>query len=179
MTRIGRYALYGNARIATLRLPDGLESIDDRALAGLSSLKTLDASLLGELPELGEDVFAGTASKSVTLLADSDMVPVFEVAPQWKEFNVTDYSSADETVADASMSRLLLRYDGSAIYITAAEPISAVDVYDLEGRLSAARRVSPPEPETSVGVSGYDNQIVILRVTYASGDHTSIAKLKL
>ncbi|MDE6831762.1 MAG: leucine-rich repeat domain-containing protein [Muribaculaceae bacterium] len=179
VTRIGRYALYGNARIVALELPEGLESIDDRALAGLVALKRLDAARLSSLPALGDDVFAGTASKDVALLSADDMAPIFEVADQWKEFTVIAYSSADEVEADSPMSRLLLRYDGSDIYITAGRPISAVDIYDLSGSMIAARRLSAPEAETSVSVGPRAGQVVILRVAYADTDSTSIAKLKL
>lgn len=179
VTRIGSYALYGNKELSSLTLPEGLEAIGDRALAGMTALNTLDASRLRQLPMLGEDVFAGTASKDVALIATEDMLPLLEVADQWKEFNVIAYSSADETIADGALSRLLLRYDGTTIHITAAQPLSGVDVYDLAGRLIAHRDVEPAKAETTVAVGERRDQIVILRITPADGSHPSIAKLKL
>lgn len=178
IVRIGDYALYGNSRLEQLTLPEGIEAIGDRALASLTSLDTLDVSGLTALPTLGDSVFAATASKDVVLLADEDMLPLFEVAPQWREFNVMTYSSADEVREDGELSRLLMRYDGTTIYITAPEPVMRADIYDTEGRELAAYVPEPASAEIALDAAGLGRQIVIIRLTHAR-DHFSIAKLSL
>lgn len=172
---IERYALYGNDRITVIKLPAAVASLGDKAMAGMSSLEMLDATALSELPVIGEDVFAGTASDDVTLLASSEMAPVFETTPQWQEFNVVIDGStgADAPLIDASRDAVELMCDGNTLYIKTSRTLNDVALYDTAG-VAVARVAAHGSTSVELSTNNVPRGVVIVLLNFTDNTHATI-----
>ena len=91
VTHIGNYAFYNDSQeIDTMWLPSTVVYLGDRAMAGMIGMKVLktDAS---EVPELGQEVWAGVDQPSVPLIApDAESTNRYRDADQWMNFFFQD-----------------------------------------------------------------------------------------
>ena len=91
VTHIGIYAFYNDSQeIDTMWLPSTVVYLGDRAMAGMIGMKVLktDAS---EVPELGQEVWAGVDQPSVPLIApDAESTNRYRDADQWMNFFFQD-----------------------------------------------------------------------------------------
>lgn len=176
---IGGYALYGTGNLISLTLPATLDSIGDRAMNGMTSLEKIDASTVKKIPSLGNNVFAGTASSDVILLASEDNAPIFKATPQWQEFDIQISNGGIGTSVDAiADSRLNIKYDGETLYLEAQKPIVTVELYDTGARLINRVEFSPATTTASIKAR-MDGNVAILRVTFNSDNSSSSTSLKI
>lgn len=183
ITKIGAYALHGNSRLSAMTLPAGLDSIGDRAMVGLEALGSIDASALKAVPALGHDVFEGTASPEVILLASDDLAPVFKATSQWQDFDIRtlgELGSAPGPVVDTPLS---VRCDGSTLYLRSGIPFVAVSIYRINGHLVSGHTFSSASTSAALGAPEAGS-VVLLHVIFepsgtpASSSSTTL-KLKL
>lgn len=87
VTSIGDYAFYNvSQEIDTMRLPASITYLGDRAMAGMIGMKVLKTAA-ADVPELGEEVWAGVDQPSVLLLPPSaESTELYKVADQWMNF---------------------------------------------------------------------------------------------
>ncbi len=124
--------------------------------------------------------FLNTPAPDVTLLATEDTAPLFEAAPQWKEFDIQVKNNTDVGgVTAPDMTHLAIRSDGDRLYITAGRAISRLELYATDGRMVADDAVSPAACEASTATGHLaQGSVVILRIIF--DDHsTATAKIKI
>ena len=87
VTRVGDFAFYNvSQEIDTMRLPSTIAYLGKRAMAGMTGMKVLKTGAT-EVPELGEEVWAGVDQPSVLLLPpDAESTELYKVADQWMYF---------------------------------------------------------------------------------------------
>lgn len=87
VTKLGDYALYNvSQNIDTMRLPSTIVYLGDKAMAGMIGMSTLKTGAV-DVPELGEDVWAGVDQPSVLLVAPNrESTELYKVADQWMYF---------------------------------------------------------------------------------------------
>lgn len=164
-TNVGTYAFLDNSAEKLILSPT-LASLSDGALEGMSGLKEVDASALGDrVPELGSDVFAGIDQPNVELVVAEDTGSVWENAPQWKEFKIRQLSGVDNIGADASGVKAW--FEGQELRISAPEEIETVTVY-LPGGVKAFH-VEPYSESASVDTSDFSDRMYIVEVVTSSG----------
>lgn len=133
---VGDYALAYTAPGETVYLPAGLGKVGDSAFANWTGVRSIDATDLTELPEIGEEIFGNLDKPNTILYVTSEMIPVFEAAPQWKEFKIMAKTSG-ETGLDAPVTPetadVKAWFDGTLLRLTSTFEITAVELYDLSG----------------------------------------------
>lgn len=84
---IGNYAFYNvSADIDTMRLPETIVYLGDYAMAGMTGMQVLKTDAT-EVPELGNNVWAGVNQPAVPLIApDSESTELYKAADQWMYF---------------------------------------------------------------------------------------------
>lgn len=166
LTRVGAYALMDNNAEKMILSPT-LIYLDKGAMEGMTSLKEIDASALGDrVPELGENVFAGITQSEVTLTVATDMGDVWRAAPQWNEFTINAPSGVDGIAAGASSS-VKTWFEGMVMQISAPSDIESVSVY-----LSGGAKVvysEPYSPNASIDTSDFSDRIYIVEVITSEG----------
>ncbi|MDE6449799.1 MAG: leucine-rich repeat domain-containing protein, partial [Muribaculaceae bacterium] len=173
---IGDYALYGNSNITEATLPGSINHLGDKALSGMVSLTVLDVTGIHDLPELGEDVFEGTAGEGVRLVTTVDMAPIFKTTPQWQEFDITvDENAGTPAPGSDTIGSLRLRHDGNTLWINAPRAIDSITVSDLNGRVTAHAAV---HGDTMAGISTatIPGGIAIVTVRF---DNATCANIKI
>lgn len=158
---VGRYALKDNASPA-LALGADLASLADGALEGMTSLTQIDARELGmRVPELGTDVFAGINQPSVTLIvADGEDTTPWQTAAQWKEFNITTFSTV--TSPGAAAPNIKAWRSGSQLLVRSSEIISEIQVYSPDGLLLVS--LSPDDTAATIDMTGFSGTIFLIKV---------------
>lgn len=177
---IGDYTFYGVNTVVHVTLPSTLKSLGDMSMANMTSLSSVDARSLNEVPVLGNDVFYNTASDAVVLLASPEMADEFKAAPQWQEFDVkADQStSADNVTRDDVIGKIQLKSDGVTLWIKSDNALDVITLYDITGRAVGHTRCGG-NTEISVYVGDIaTGETVIVAVKYTDGATGSI-KVKL
>lgn len=85
MGSVGDYALYNQSQHTTITVPFSTYYLGKQAMAGMTGLKTIVSKAL-EVPELGDDVWAGIDQSKVQLNVNENSVEAYSNAAQWKEF---------------------------------------------------------------------------------------------
>lgn len=87
MGNIGNYALYNQSQHTSLKVPFQVYYIGTQAMAGMTGLNEIISEPL-EVPELGDDVWAGINQSQVKLLVNKDVINDYKAADQWMNFLV-------------------------------------------------------------------------------------------
>lgn len=84
---IGNYAFYNcSQEMDTMYLPSSIVWLGNRAMAGMTGLKALNTKA-EDVPELGDEVWAGVDQPSIPLITPSDeATELYKAADQWKNF---------------------------------------------------------------------------------------------
>lgn len=83
---IGNYAFYNvSADMDTMWLPASVTYLGDRAMAGMTGMRTLKVDAV-DVPALGENVWEGVDQPSVELITPSESTGLYKVAAQWENF---------------------------------------------------------------------------------------------
>lgn len=135
VTRIGDFAYSSVSTPATLTLPASLAYIGTEAFSHWTSLKSVDASMLTEVPQLGEDVWAGIDQSKVDLTVWEQIASLYMAAPQWCDFNIL--TSGIDRVEAPEGNRLRVRFEGADLLVEADRLIVSAMVVDLSGRTVA------------------------------------------
>lgn len=136
VTEIGEYALAYTSVDGSVYLPAGLGRIGDSAFANWTGVRTIDATDLSALPEIGTDIFGDLDKPNTTLYATSEMVPVFQAAPQWKEFKIVAKTSGETGIdapATPESAEVRAWFDGTLLRLASTFEMTAVELYDMGG----------------------------------------------
>lgn len=87
MGNIGDYALYNQSQYSEIDIPYGVYYIGTKAMAGMTGLDEINAKPL-EVPELGEEVWAGIDQSKVKLNVNKNVVNAYKTTDQWMNFLV-------------------------------------------------------------------------------------------
>ncbi|MBQ9585276.1 MAG: leucine-rich repeat protein [Muribaculaceae bacterium] len=90
---IGDYAFY-NTPVQTLILPNSLQYIGTRAMAGMTHLGSLTCYAL-DVPQLGDEVWAGIDQSTIPLMVVEGCVEKYSGAAQWMGFMIQDFLFGD------------------------------------------------------------------------------------
>lgn len=175
LQEIGDYALMGQDKVRTLTLPSGLIYIGDHGMEGMTGLSTIYAGALRQVPELGEDVWAGVAQNKVTLSVPDMYADEFKEADQWKEFKQALASSRDDVLNNEVSTGVYGRFVGTALQLESkGSAIQDVRLFDASGRQLTA--VAPRSATVTVETGDYPGGVFIVSVVLE--DNTA-ASLKL
>lgn len=167
LTDIRQYALKGASAIQTLTLPEGVEYIGDGAMEGATGLANIDGGNLTEVPELGNDVWAGVDQSAVKLSVPDDMVSAFKSTPQWMEFDVAPVSTGVDSPEAGLQAPLRAAFSGKVLCIDSPAEIAMVALYNPAGVLLGAYRVDADK--TAIDTSDTDNSLFIVHIRFADG----------
>ena len=85
VTSLGDYALYNVSQLSVVELPATVTWLGSWTMAGMTGLSSLTSNA-DEVPELGENVWAGVNQGKVLLVVPSASLEDYKTADQWKLF---------------------------------------------------------------------------------------------
>ncbi len=129
--KIEGYTFNGNTSLATILLPATLVYVGTRAFednTGMTNI-TLEAE---NVPELGENVFAGVDQSNVELKVPNESVLLYKWAEQWQEFNIIgDISTIEDFIVEENAVKVY--FEDKILNVIAKNEISQVMVYESNG----------------------------------------------
>ena len=169
---IGNYALKG-CGTSWLALPGATGYIGDYAMAGMDRLSDIYAHRVASVPELGENVWAGVDSPSVSLHVLDILYSDFSTAGQWQEFAMVKVASAD-SIELSPRRQLRGRFVGNMLELDFGGLVTCeAAVYDVSGiRLAAAG--TRGMDGLSVDSSAWPGKVFIVSVALADGKTVSL-----
>ena len=168
--RIGEGA-YAGSQAEEMRFIGEVAEVGARAFYSMPNLKEVNMSACTVVPAAHESSFDGTAVEKVVLYVKKGESGLWQNAPVWQHFIIIeDESSVDEiSIPEADIA---ITNERGRIRIVAAEPITEVSVYSIDGMLLAT---SAPGCE-SVEIDFPDaSDVAIVRA--AAGESLKITKL--
>lgn len=87
MGSVGDYALYNQSQHSKITVPFKVHYLGTQAMAGMIGLQSIISEPL-EVPDLGDDVWAGIKKSDVSLEVNESSLPLYQAAPQWSDFFV-------------------------------------------------------------------------------------------
>lgn len=173
---IGEYALKDAHSITDLVLPANLTYIGDGAMEGATSLASINASALQQVPALGVDVWRGIDQSNVRLDVENDLADQFASALQWQDFNINRNSGSGSIVDESVNAAVKARFVGDVLHVAATgSKIDAISVYDPAGILLVS--LMPYADTAEIDTAGFSTQLYIVAVRLDNG-LTATAKLR-
>lgn len=131
VTKVEGYTFNGNTSLATISLPATLVYVGTRAFednTGMTNI-TLEAE---NVPELGENVFAGVDQPNVELKVPNESVLMYKWAEQWQEFNIIgDISTIEDFIVEENSIKVY--FEDKILNVISKNEISQVMVYEPNG----------------------------------------------
>lgn len=173
LEEIGDYALLGQDNIDDIVLPYTLLYIGDNGMEGMTGLTKIDATSLKEIPELGNDVWAGVDQPKVTL-SIAENAPDFGAAEQWKEFSIDRMSGVTGITGIESEEPFVRgRFIGTDLVVeSSGTTLEVVRVYDTSGRLLIS--VEPHDTGVVIDTASNPGGVFVVSVTLENGESSSI-----
>lgn len=164
---IGRYSMSGLSGISSVTLPASLEYIGDHAMENMTGLTHILSELF-DIPELGEDVWAGINQADVELEVPTEMTEEYKSSPQWSEFRIVNTSSSADAILGEDLPNLRGRFEGDDLIVEAdGVDIDRLLLYNPGGQLLIA--VEPMEQTIAINTSGFGTRLYIIHATLADG----------
>ncbi len=113
LSYIGKYAFY-NTPVVELTLASSLQYIGTMAMAGMTELERL-TSKATEVPQLGENVWAGVKQAMIPLTVPQQSYDAYSVADQWSRFLIQG-DGPDHIFGDVNLDGHVTAADVTAIY---------------------------------------------------------------
>lgn len=177
-TSVGAYAMSDLSEITDLTIPADVTYIGDRAMQRMTSLNHITA-YPNEVPELGDEVWAGVDVSAVSVSAPVQLIPEYEATPQWKEFSFYDISSIEGVNADPSgdLPGIRARFVGNELQVCIeGVEIETIGLYNTAGILLA--HLEPHEGYASVDTSDIAGSLFIVSATLIDGRHAAVKILR-
>lgn len=170
---IGKYALKGLSGVTAVTLPDNIEYLGDRAMADMTSLRTVNVGAAA-VPELGDDVWHGVSQPDVVLYVPAKAIDDYKSAPQWREFDIKDLMSGEETVAiDVARPHLRGRFAGDELQVS----VNGLDIDRLSVCNAAGAVLITVEPRTdcvAIATEGLAERVYIIHAALSDGRTASL-----
>lgn len=103
VSTVGNYAFYNVSTLSSVQLPETLTFMGDRAMAGMTSLRSLE-SKAASVPGLGLEVWAGVNQSTVPLKVPMSARVRYQAADQWQEFLFQDYGVPGDVNGDGEVT---------------------------------------------------------------------------
>lgn len=168
---ISTYTLFGASAVTSLTLPSGITGLGDSAMAGMSALKTLDASALSTVPTLGKDVFEGIDQPETTLRTDNRLTDSFRNATQWQNFRIEGLSAIRNIPVNVPYVRGRIADNRLEIEATGTT-LSSIELYDTAGQLLLS--LKPRSESADTDISSISAPMLVVLCITASGDRISL-----
>lgn len=169
---IGRYAFSGS-KMATISLPSSLVYIGDGAFADNTAMTEMKV-YAQNVPELGEDVFAGMEQSSVRLRVPEESVILYRAAEQWKEFDIYDPNSGIEDLMTSD--NLKIYFSDKVLNIVADKNISLIRVYEPGGVMLVSS--APGVERVAVDMSGMAGCLYVVSVQLENGKTKTVKLIR-
>lgn len=177
VTTIGDYALAGLSSVQEVALPRTLVYIGKGAMEGMTSLKSVYATTLTWKPELGENVWANVDQSAATLYVDEIVADEYAADPQWGLFRITRTTSVVDAIEDnISGFSPAARFEGSTLVVEANRPMSVITVYALSGRTSA--RLTLEDTYAAIDLEGFGSAVYVIEVYSPEGERATFKLVK-
>lgn len=148
---ISKASLYGTSGISTLILPSTVSYIGQNAMSAMSALSVLNASQVGMIPDLGENVWSRMDQSKVTLVTPTYQADDYRNAAQWQEFDIVplnewQQSSTNNVASAVGAEKMTLKVVGDQLVVStengtldhvAVFSISGVQVASAQGKAEA------------------------------------------
>ncbi|MDE6300216.1 MAG: leucine-rich repeat domain-containing protein [Muribaculaceae bacterium] len=172
---IGDYALSDLSSLTDLTVPVNVSYIGTRAMQRMTSLRHMWVHS-GEIPELGDDVWAGVSQKDVQVSVPEHLVSLYTFTPQWQEFTFHNISSVDDIVDDGDVAAgLKARFEGYELQVSVdGVDIETLGLYDTSGMLLVY--LEPADGFVAIDTADFAGQVFIVSAVLADGRQAS-AKL--
>ncbi len=113
--RVEEFSFYNVCQMQRMVVPQSVQRIGTKAMAGMTGLKTIKAYSVGTVPTLADSVWAGLDQPSVALdLQHKELAAEFGSAEQWQNFHILkDYILGDvnnDGYLDVADVTLLVNY---------------------------------------------------------------------
>ncbi|MCM1005530.1 MAG: leucine-rich repeat domain-containing protein [Prevotella sp.] len=167
VAHIGDYSLRGTGA-KTLKFGSSLVYLGNGALENMTSLNKIDVTELeSNVPELGNEVFAGINQPTVELKVASDSESAWKRADQWQHFKIVEEIIAGiDGVAEPG--EVKCRFSGTVLLVDSDIDISLVEVYDPSGAKVIAE--NPRSTHADIDTSHLSARVYIVRVYLTDGD---------
>lgn len=170
VTEIEGYTFNGNTSLATISLPVTLVYVGNRAFEDNKGMTHI--SLEAEnVPDLGENVFAGVEQPNVELKVPNESVLLYESAEQWQDFNIVGDISTIEDFIDTG-SAITVYFESKILNVIAKKEILQIKVYEPNGVCLIS---SMPQSEMiQIDMSTMCGQVYIVHVMLKNGEEKTI-----
>lgn len=101
--RIGDYVFYNVSSLSSVTLPATLIWLGDSAMAGMTGMTTLTSRAV-EVPDLGQNVWAGVDQPSVLLTVPASSTRSYKDADQWRDFMFKNVGVLGDVNADGEVN---------------------------------------------------------------------------
>lgn len=170
---IGAYSMTGASGIETVSIPSTITEIGDGAMEGMTNLSKISAGTLAEVPQTGRDVWKGVNQANVRLEVNKGAKPLFEVADQWKDFNIAIVTNVQAPSVEVPQVKVRGRFDGTVLMLEATgDDITTVELFDLAGAL--LHRSFHSDISVDIDTSNIDTNLMLVRCTLATGSTASL-----
>lgn len=161
VTTIGKYAFLDNPS-KNITYGSELTFLDDHAMEGMTSLTEIIVQSLGRnVPELGEDVFAGINQQTVQLTVAKNTQDVWNAAAQWTEFKTSDTSTL--VSVEEQQNHIKIWFEDKVLKVVSSNIIEKLQIYTADGRI--VTDTTPEDISASIDTSSMFDNVLIIMVT--------------
>lgn len=165
VTKVEGYTFNGNTSLATISLPATLVYVGTRAFednTGMTNI-TIEAE---NVPELGENVFAGVDQPNVELKVPNESVLMYKWAEQWQEFNIIgDISTIEDFIVEENAIKV--SFEDKILNVISNNEILQVMVYEPNGVCLVSAK--PLSESVQIDMSTMGGHVYVVYVKLKNG----------
>lgn len=139
LCRLPALMLYGTGSLTSVRIPAATDSIGTLAMGQMTALASVDASAPRSVPDLEQDVWAGTPVSGINLYVPMRLINQYRTADQWRDF-IIEGVSGTIPVTSGPADNIRITRDGATLHIEAGAVINRIRLIDCTGRMLAEHR---------------------------------------
>ncbi len=103
LVTMGDYSLYNVSQLSVVELPATVTWVGSYAMAGMTGMTEMISNAI-EVPQLGENVWAGVNQATIPLTVPRNSIPQYKEADQWKEFMIANTWLRGDVNADGEVN---------------------------------------------------------------------------
>ncbi len=165
LVALGDYALADHS-YDHIWLSKDLQSVGQNVFDGMNNLHSIRAvDLMGNIPDTPNHAFDGLPNeKLVNLWVHEGHEYSWTQHPQWSRFTIIPTTTGvEQTVIDEGGNVIRCVKEGDNLVISATEILSAVNIYDLTGRIIAA--ISPGMETLMFDLADIDAPVLLVKAS--------------
>lgn len=178
VSEIGAYALSG-LKDSNVALPATLKHLGDHAMERMPNISKIDVTAISEVPTLGKSVWEDVDQPGTVLYVPQSMFQAYKDAPQWQDFNVSEFSATDITPSDSDAGDgICAAFDGQVLNIESDVDILSLQVYDVAGRcLTILNAAGENVSHVNLDTAPLASAVLLVRLLRADGT-TPVLKVR-